>query len=297
MKCPNFFIIGAPKCGTTALYTYLGEHPQVFMPTAKEPHYFAEDLANHRDLRDWQRYLELFTSARSEHRALGEASVFYLFSRVAIQRILTAKPLARFIVMLRNPLEMIPALHAQYVFTSHDDQPSFADAWRLQAERAVGDAIPPLCYEPLLLQYRELGMLGAQLQRALSLIDRERLHIVLYDDFARDTAGTYRKVLTFLGLDDDGRVNFPQVNANRLLRRPWLQHLLCHRRYPERLRHVGRWFGLHHLQRSIRLWNSRETHRAALAPELRAEMINAFRDDVTLLSDLVKRDLSMWLAN
>ena len=102
---PNFFIVGAPKCGTTAMTTYLRDHPQIFMPLQKEPHYFAEDYPIFREVWTEKQYLHLFRSADSSHLAVGEASVWYLYSDHALPRIKAFAPDARIIVQVRNPVD------------------------------------------------------------------------------------------------------------------------------------------------------------------------------------------------
>src|SRR4051812_29453240 len=104
-RMPDFFIVGAPKCGTTALYEYLASHPYVFMPKTKDPHFFCEDMVGSRHAADLKDYLALFSDAGPD-QIVGEASVWYLFSEVAISKIFALRPDAKFIVMLRDPVEV-----------------------------------------------------------------------------------------------------------------------------------------------------------------------------------------------
>src|SRR5260370_118878 len=82
IKSPDFFIVGAPRCGTTALYSYLRQHPDVFLPEYKEPHYFNTDMESGGAIRDQEKYLALFAPAKDKKR-IGEASVYYLSSEIA----------------------------------------------------------------------------------------------------------------------------------------------------------------------------------------------------------------------
>ncbi len=111
---PNFFIVGAPRCGTTALYSYLRQHPDVFLPDYKEPHFFNTDMNSGGAIRDDAEYLALFASARDQAR-IGEASVYYLSSQAAPERIKSFCPTAKIVVMLRNPVDAVDALHAHQV--------------------------------------------------------------------------------------------------------------------------------------------------------------------------------------
>ena len=111
---PNFFILGAPKCGTTSLATWLGAHPQVYMSPDKEPHYFNAD-DRHPGVSSLERYEQLFAGAGAEHAAVGEASVWYLYSKVAVANIEEYCQEPRYIVCLRNPVDMAHSLHEQQV--------------------------------------------------------------------------------------------------------------------------------------------------------------------------------------
>src|SRR5437667_5641216 len=105
IRLPNFFIVGAPRCGTTALYTYLRQHPDIFLPETKEPHYFNRDMNSGGAIRDHKEYLSLFAGAQGRAR-VGEASVYYLSSAYAAREISKVCPGAKIIVMLRNPVDV-----------------------------------------------------------------------------------------------------------------------------------------------------------------------------------------------
>ena len=113
---PNFFIVGGPKCGTTALYTYLKNHPEIFMSRIKEPQFFAADIfCDQRTVQTLADYLSCFAAARNEKR-IGEASTAYLGSRNAAQEIKAFNPNAQIIIALRNPVEVMYAEHSERVF-------------------------------------------------------------------------------------------------------------------------------------------------------------------------------------
>src|SRR5438093_1590857 len=112
IRLPTFFIVGAPRCGTTALYTYLRQHPDLFLPENKEPHFFGSDLYHPGFVRNLDEYLSLFLEAGNKKRA-GEASVWYLYSRNAAAEIMAFCPSARIIAMLRNPVDMMYSNYCQ----------------------------------------------------------------------------------------------------------------------------------------------------------------------------------------
>ena len=128
---PNFFIVGAPKCGTTALYRYLRLHPNIYMPAKKEPHFFAQDLGSYPAIKTMDQYSALFAGAEPRHTGIGEASVYYLRSTVAIPNIRAFNPEARLIAMFRNPVEMVHSFHSQLLYWSEESVTDFEAAWRL----------------------------------------------------------------------------------------------------------------------------------------------------------------------
>ncbi len=186
MKEPNFFVIGGPKCGTTALSEYLRSHPHVFFSNPKEPNFFNEDFANRRTL-DMRTYLHLFEGATDEHAAVGEGSVLYLRSEVAVPKILSFRPDARFVVMVRNPVDMVYSLHSQTVYHGTEDVTDFREAWRLQDERRAGRRLPKLCVDPKEFLYGEMCLLGSQIERLYRSVYGDRVKVVFFEDFVRDT--------------------------------------------------------------------------------------------------------------
>ena len=291
---PNFFIVGAPKCGTTALAAYLSEHPNVFMCMPKEPHYFATDFPNHRDVKDWESYLRLFAGVKEKHLAVGEASVWYFFSQQACTNIKQYKSDAKIIVMLRNPVDLVYSMHSENVHSADEDQTEFEAAWRLQADRKNGKQLPPRCRTPAMLQYGEIGMLGEQLQRLLQVFPSEQVLEVVFDDFARDPMGQYQKVLSFLGVPDDGRSEFPVVNENKQHKYLRLGHFL---RRSSSLQTA--WLGakrLLHLPFApgdwLRSMNTVVVKRPPLDHQLRMELLTHFDRDIRLVESLLGRKLS-----
>src|SRR5215204_2818898 len=122
---PDFFIVGAFKSGTTALYEYLRSHPQVFMPFLKEPHFFGDDLTRHYGRMSLSEYLALFRDAQPGQR-VGEASTWYLYSTTVPGQIAEFSPQAQIIILLRNPVDVMYAQHSQLRFRADEDQADFA---------------------------------------------------------------------------------------------------------------------------------------------------------------------------
>lgn len=299
MKRPNFFIVGAPKCGTTALSEYLRSHPGIFLCEPKEPHFFAEDMDRHRYVKSLEDYLDLFKYAGTEHEIVGEASVGYLYSSVALTRIHEFNPAAKVIAMVRNPIDMAPSSHQQLLFARYEDEPDFEKAWNLQESRRRGQHIPPGCRAPGFLQYAQTCRLGAQVRRLLEIFPANQIKIIVFDDFIADTAAVYREVLDFLGLPDDHRQQFERINEAKQFRSRHVAGLVATCKplvvaFALKLRAATGFNPLPWMKRMMTV-NENKIVKAPLSPGLRRALADSFRSDVELLSSLIGRDLSFWL--
>jgi hypothetical protein len=296
VKRPNFFIVGASRCGTTSMYWYLRDHPNVFMPVKKETRFFGEDQPHPARTPTLEQYLRLFAGATDRHLAIGEASGTYMYSYVAVGRIRAFNPDARLIVMVRNPIDMVYSLHGQLCYNGHEDEEDFERAWRLQPLRKGWMSVPPGCLCPRFLEYEDFGKLGAQVERVLEIFPREQVKIVVYDDLAQSTAAVYEEVLAFLGLPSDGRTEFPRMNESRKQRSKVVGKMAIRASHwsavfaPVRLaRRVARGLGL---KGAV----VKSHARPPLSPAFREELADVFRDDVRKLSDILGRDLTHWTA-
>ncbi|MEP7158919.1 MAG: sulfotransferase, partial [Chloroflexota bacterium] len=201
---PNLFIIGAPKTGTTSLYSYLEGHPDVFMSPVKEPMYFCPDVRGGLRRRyehgeDEADYLDLFMGAGTE-RYLGEASTRYLASKVAPQLIHEFEPDARIVAMVRNPVDLVHALHNERVSYGTEEITDFDAAIAADSDRMAGRRLRPGS-DPLWAAYRNAALLGEQVERWFDTFGLERVHVIVFDDFGADTPGEFRRLLEFLGID------------------------------------------------------------------------------------------------
>lgn len=299
-EAPNLFIVGAPKCGTTSLSTYLRGHPQVFMSLPKEPHYFSFDLPRYRKVSIEADYLNLFDSAWGNFDVIGEASATYMYSRMALPSIREFNPSAKIIVMLRNPMEMVHSMYYQLLYSRDETENDFERAWHLCEVRKTGARIPSKCRDAKLLYYDELGRLGAQVERVLSVFPKNQVKFIFSEDLFRDTRDVYEDTLHFLGVVSDGRTDFARVNPNRRLRSGAIGTLIRHP--PRRLIGVAmgakRALGLKKIGigKALHASNTVVTKRRPMDERMRVTLVEFFRDDVILLSRLTGRDLGHWLA-
>jgi hypothetical protein len=296
---PGLIIIGAPKAGTTALAHYLSEHPQISFAAIKEPHFFATDLPRQRVITTAQDYLGLFEPTGDGTKIRAEASVWYLYSQDAVTRILEVRPDAYLVVMLRNPVDAVHALHQQKIQSADEDVLDFERAFRLQEARRQGKFVPPSCREPSTLLYGDVCSYSGQIERLHRLVPRDQVRIYLYEDFAGDPGAVYRDVLAFIGLADDGRTCFPPVNQSRRPRFPSFNRVV---RRPSPMR---RWLsgplksylnrrGIY-ISSALKKINTVIAPRPDLAPQLKRELRSYFAPDVRRLQLLLEQDLSAWL--
>jgi Sulfotransferase family len=206
-RVPDFFIIGHEKCGTTALFQILRRHPQIFMPELKEPRFFAVDQrrpGNHPGNtlpRTLDEYLSLFTPARLGQLA-GEASPQYIRSAQAARLIADVQPDARIIAVLREPTSFIRTFHLNCVRSLVESERDLRKALALEDARREGRKFPRKSRAPDRLFYRDHVRYVDQLRRYEEQFGRERMHVLIYDDFRSDNDTAIRGILRFLGLDD-----------------------------------------------------------------------------------------------
>ena len=233
MRVPDFFIVGHPKCGTTALYEMLRRHPQIFMPDLKEPRFFAEDMyaPEHRPRsvelpRTLEQYLALFAAAAPEQRA-GEASPMYLASHTAAAQIAALQPDARIIAILREPASFLRSLHFQMVQSHVENKNDLRKALALEEARRRGKQVPRASeLRPQVLLYSEHVSYVQQLRRYHELFAPESVLVLIYDDLRNDNEQTVRRVLRFLDVDDSAPIEELEANPTIRVRSQQLDRLV-----------------------------------------------------------------------
>jgi hypothetical protein len=297
---PSFFVVGAPRCGTTAICNSLAHNPNISFSKPKEPHFFLEPRPDLSESERRQQYLSRYHRELTlDHQAIGDGSVSYLYEPDAIRRAMHFDARAKFIVLVRNPVEMMRSYHSRMLYQLDEDVEDFARAWELQASRAAGHCIPKRCRDQRLLQYGHLGKLGMHLERLFEVAGRERCHVVVFDDFIEDPRASYLRVLEFLGVDDDGQVKFRRRRETSGFRSQWLQQFVMNPPpWTYRLlamsntRMLKRLKGL---RKRIKTFNSRNSKpRQILTEAMRVTLREYFADDIAHLSGLLSRDFSHW---
>ena len=282
---PNLFLVGAPKCGTSALHDYLAGHPDAFMSDPKEPHHFCPDVDAPFAVRDEAAYRALFKGARE--RVVGESSATYLYSRVAAEKIHAASPDARIVAVVRNPLEMIPSLHSQRRVNGTEPCRTLAAALGAEPKRKTGE-LPAVGAFPF---YDDAARYTEQLRRYLDVFPAERVRIIVFDDFKHNVGGVYAELLEFLDLTPF-TPDFRVVNRNKRVRSAAVQRVIENPvSLPNRLPGpVGRF-----AYKALDRLNSAPGERTELEPAVAEQLKRDFQDEIASLSDLLGRDLRGWL--
>jgi len=315
MPLPNFFVVGATKAGTTSLYHYLDQHPQIYMSPIKEPSYFAsevrpENFADEyrQELReslvmvqeflngpmqekrfgglifDWEDYGRLFRNV-TDQKAVGEASVCYLWSKTAARDIASRIPDAKIIMILRDPAERA---FSQYLdsLTGGRTLKSF----RRHVEMSMQSTSTKF---EVMNPFLELGRYYEQVKRFLEAFPKENIRIYWYDDCRGQISKLLPDIFQFLGVDP----NFVP-NTGEKFRSPRVPRL-----YPVSyfLKQRGMWQPLRRmipesLRPAFRRAVLRKREALVLDPEDRRVLVEYYRDDIQKLAALMNRDLSSWLS-
>jgi Sulfotransferase domain len=303
MRLPEFFIVGNPKSGTTALYEILRRHPQIFMPDLKETRFFARELHPHSDDSNThpdslEEYVSLFAPAGAEQRA-GEASPSYLRSHAAAGRIAQLRPDARIIAILREPASFIRSLHLELLRDHVETEADLRKALALEETRRQESEIrrsPGLVYSDY-IHYVDA------LRRYHTVFGPEQVLVLIYDDFRSDNESTVRRVLRFLEVDDHTPIELTEANPSVRVRSPRLYTLvrslylgegpvgaaakgIIKTLTPQRLRRGG----LDSLRRRVLIGKPRPPDQ-----QLMLELRRRFKDEVVALSEYLGRDLvTLW---
>jgi hypothetical protein len=305
---PNFFIVGTAKAGTTSLYHYLRQHPQVYMSPIKEPCYFAAEIrlenlseAHRRYIRlhsgetkmrppgwlftTWREYLQLFQGVQDEI-AVGEASVAYLWSETAASNIAARLPNAKIIIILRDPAERAFSqyLHQVAVGLVHTDFREHIEECLRNRERTISEHYPML----------EVGLYQEQVQRYLDRFTRENIRIYWYEEAWQQPERLLEDIFKFLGINPAFQ---PDTSRKKLERRsprfPFVYHLAMRL---DMTHQIGQVIPEHFRLPIRRLLFKRGTSLQMSRTD-RGFLVDYYRGDIQRLGSLLDRDLTAWLAN
>jgi hypothetical protein len=295
MPMPNFLVIGAEKCGTTALYHYLRQHPQIYMSPAKETGFFGAEgkrpgsrAPGHlptKHINNIDDYRALFRGVSSE-RAIGEASPYYIYSTRALARIHHYIPSAKLIAILRNPVERAYSNYLHAVWLGREPLTDFTQALSQEEARIQSG------WEGL-FHYQQKGLYYRQLRRYFDKFDEGQIRVYLQDDLNDDPIHVMKNIFRFLSVDDEFSPDVSvRHNVSGIPKYKVLHTLVTELNRPslKKLLPVGL---VHRLREPIR--NRILTKAPQLPLEARRDLIEVYREDIYNLQNLIQRDLSDWL--
>ena len=307
---PNFLVIGAAKSGTTSLYQYLREHPQIYMSPVKEPEFFSYmgEKIDRRDPRlapaifaitEWKDYEALFKNVRNE-TAVGEASPGYIYSPEAPKRIKQFLPQAKLIAVLRNPVARAYSHFTMRLNKSSDIvvEPvrDFEEVLKAEESRIRDGWLAGW-------HYKRRGFYYEQLKRYFDLFDRSQIQIYLYEDLEENTLKVVRGLYQFLGVEDRfvpvlERVHNQGKYEAAVKNDAWRDFLTGENRLKGVLKQLVPTKYRTDLKKYLLEKNMTFTDkptRSGPTPELKEKLLAEYRPDILKLQELIHRDLSAWL--
>ncbi len=289
LRRPDFFIVGAPKCGTTSMTEYLRQHPDVFMARG-EPHFFGSDIPSRLRGRKEEEYLDCFSEARNE-KMVGEKSTWYLYSKRAAAEIKQLCPHAKIIIQLRNPVDMLYSLHGQFAYLlSVEDIVNFEEELNAEEDRKKGLRLPKHVH-PEKLFYSEIPLYTEQIKRYVDAFGWDQIHVIVFDDLVSNTLKVYKEVLRFLEVDDH-TPNLKVYNPGGLIKSQIVHDIMRN----SWIRRVARTFlpttTSRRVGQMLSSWNRKP--RPPMEKHVRKRLQEQFAPEVEQLSKLLDRDLTYW---
>lgn len=292
---PNLFIVGPHKTGTTTWWEVLDQHPEVFMPVIKEPHWLNQDHHyTHRPVQREQAYLDLYADAGTAAR-LGDASPWYFFSPAATEAIRENVEDPRVLITLRDPVERIYSHHSNRVRGAHEPIASFEGVLAAEQERKRGENLPERLTPERACYYRDNLAYTPHVQRYMDTFEDHELEILRFETYIQDVPATYRSLCKWMGVDPSFEPTFQRSNPNAQARSHAVTRFL--RDPPGPVKAVTQLFPRAwriRTRRALKQLNRRPVEREPLAPATRAELAEHCLDDIEALEELLGWDLSDW---
>lgn len=299
---PNLFIVGQPKSGTTALHQFLGQHPQIYMSSIKEPHFFCEDFHSESDryygkqrffdFRTEAEYLKLFEQADREIIA-GESSTNYLYSQVAAEKIHQFNPDAKIIILLREPAKFLYSLHSHYVKFTEENEADFETALSLETLRREGKFTSPRVTSPSYLYYSDRVKYYEQIKRYYERFERSQIKVVIFEDFRANNQEVYQEILEFLEVDNSFVPEYEAVNVNKEVRFQALNNLVNN----PVLKNISKTLISQEFNEFIRdkiverfLWH--QSPKEVMPAEIKTKLMEKYHSEVVRVSELTGMDLT-----
>lgn len=292
MALPNFLCVGAQKAGTTTLYEVLKQHPDIFLPDVKEPHFFDEHYT-----RGVSWYEKTFFSKVQNQTAIGEVTPAYLYMEDVPQRILeTLGPNVKLLFVFRNPADRAYSHYLMSKFNGFETA-SFEE---VMAENAAFDK--ETTAKKRRFSYKARGNYGAQIKKYLQLFPKESMHFVLFEELVSDQKKeVYASILEFLQVEDHELDFNIKSNVAKTVRNPLLQNIMNRSPWLSAIakKLLPDASTRRNLRKKLKNVNQKSNTSASnkLSPELRTQLIhNYYLEDIKLLESLIDKELSHWYS-
>lgn len=306
LQTPNFLVIGAAKSGTTSLYHYLKQHPQIYMSPKKELNFFVFDgedvdtdsLVNEGgkkrynwlkslSITSFQDYQAQFEGVIDE-KAIGEASPTYLYHPSSAQRIHQYNPEMKLIAVFRNPVTRASSHFAQYLANNQEPQPDFAQAIKMEDIK-----VHSIWWD--YRHYIRMGFYYSQIRRYLELFGQSQIRIYLYEDFCNNPLKMLEDIYSFLEVDNSFIANTSVRYWEAKQPKNKVVHSLFTSRNP--LKKAVKNILPSRVQQVVTNLKNRNLVKiqVPLSTEARNYLTSIYREDILNLQNLIGRDLSLWL--
>lgn len=293
----NFFIVGAAKSGTTSFVNYLSQHPDVFVPTIKEPKFFSvqDNIFPHKGpgdkevdekvVKEISAYRRLFERG-SDCKAIGEASVDYLYFPQVARRIKEYNPEARIIILLREPTERAFSAYLHMVRDGRENL-SFEEALEAEGHRKA------MNWE-FFWYYRELGFYSNQVARYFECFPTKQILVLLFEQFKTDPRSCIKQAYAFLGVNEKFEPDTSNIyNISGVPRSKWV-HALLNRPNPVKslVKPLVPWQLRDKIRRKVTTSN---LVKIEMNPDTRLRLASSYRSDLVKLQGIINKDLTSWI--
>jgi hypothetical protein len=284
----DFFIVGAPKSGTTSLYHYLSEHPQVEMSSQKEPDYFSDKAIHEQGMYyaknrvdTLDKYESLFV--QKESVVYGEASVSYLFYENVAEDIKKYNPNAKIIIMLRDPIERA---FSHYLMDYRLGL--ISDSFENVLAKISKHKNAHLFYQ----QYIEVSKYAKQIQRYLDFFKKENILFIDYEDFKKNVSKTVDQVYNFLNISTEFVADINTKHNTFIMPKNKIIRLIYSFVF---LRKILTFLFPVYLVKNISVLLFKSDKKPELLKETRSLLSIIFNDDIKKMEEVLAKNYSKWI--
>ncbi len=296
MILPNTFLIGAQKAATTSVYSWISQHPNICGPMAVKDYGFftRDDFFN----KGFSSLSSFYEEVYKNEEIIIQGSVHYIYFEKALERIKEFNPDAKFILLLRSPIDRAISAYEYAVKFNYEDLPIY-EAFSLESKRLLDDDIQVLSQ----LTYKHHGLYFKQIQSFLKLFKREQLEIVLYEDISKNPEQVVKNIFSFLGVDPNIELNFKSFNVTGEVKskefqkvvfgngtiRNFLVQKVLKKILPHKFTAKLKWKII-----DLNTKDKKSNYLNKINEDLREELFDFFREDIDQLEQFLSRDLSHW---